>query len=90
VIVEAMAAGLPVISTDHVAIPETVHDGANGFIVPIRDPAALADRILVLARDPEMRARMGAESRRLFEEQYTQEINVDRMIQSFNRAVGIL
>lgn len=87
VILEAMAAGLPVISTDIAAIPETVHDGVNGFIVPIRDPAALADRILTLARNPALRSRMGAEGRRLYEEQYTQEINVERMAETFRRCL---
>lgn len=87
VIVEAMAAGLPVISTDYVAIPETVLDGENGFIVPVRDPAAVADRILVLAKDPSLRGRMGTASRRLYEAQYTQEINVEKMIAAFGRCL---
>jgi glycosyltransferase involved in cell wall biosynthesis len=46
---EALAAGLPVVTTPHAG--SVVRDGIDGFIVPIRDPEALANRIMLLARD---------------------------------------
>lgn len=83
VIVEALAAGLPVISTDHACIPETVEDGVNGFIVPKQDPEALAARILDLADDPARRRAMGEASRRIYRERYTAEHFVGNMIGVF-------
>ncbi len=61
-VLEAMASGLPVVTTRNAGAP--VVDGEDGFVVPIRDPAALADRMRVLHADPALRARMGQSARR--------------------------
>jgi glycosyltransferase involved in cell wall biosynthesis len=60
---EAMAAGLPVVSTTVGGVPEVVRDGDTGLLVPPRDPAALAAAILRLARDEGLRHRLGAAGR---------------------------
>lgn len=57
-VLEAMAYGLPVISTPVGGIPEAVDDGETGFLVPPGDVAALAEKIRLLLTDPELRARM--------------------------------
>ena len=62
-IMEGMAAGLPVVATDHSAIPELVEDGVSGWLVAERDPEALADRLARLAGDPARRAAMGQAGR---------------------------
>jgi len=60
VVDEAMACSLPVISTSAVGeIHDRIEDGVNGYIVPPEDSAVLADRMLRLVRDPELRERMG-------------------------------
>jgi glycosyltransferase involved in cell wall biosynthesis len=56
---EAMAAGLPVVSTPVGGIPDVVEDGVEGFIVKPGDVEALADRLARLINDPERRRRMG-------------------------------
>lgn len=61
-ILEALAAGLPVVATSVGGIPELVADGANGFLVPPRDPAALAEALARLCGDRALRVRMGAQS----------------------------
>ena len=72
-ILEAMAAGLPVIATDVGGNPEAVLDGITGLIVPPRDPARLADAILSLNNDPAMRASYGAAGLRRVREHFTME-----------------
>jgi glycosyltransferase involved in cell wall biosynthesis len=58
-ILEAMAAGLPVVATDVGGNAEAVVDGETGLIVPPRDPIALGQALLKLAVTPQMRAEMG-------------------------------
>ncbi|MBU6321329.1 MAG: glycosyltransferase family 4 protein [Patescibacteria group bacterium] len=59
---EAMACGIPVITTEHAA--SIVEDGATGFVVPIRDPGAIADKVRTLYADRALAGRMGAAARR--------------------------
>ena len=64
-IIEAMAAGLPIVGTDAGGIPELIENGRNGFVVPKQNPAALGDAILLLAGDPDLRSRLGYASSEL-------------------------
>ncbi len=57
---EAMACGCPVIATTNTGAEDLFTDGKEGFIVPIRDPQALADRMQLLADDPQLQQRMRA------------------------------
>jgi colanic acid/amylovoran biosynthesis glycosyltransferase len=74
-IMEAMARGLPVISTQHSGIPELVDDGNSGILVPERDVEALASALASLIQAPNRLARMGREGRRIAEE----EFNIDKL-----------
>jgi glycosyltransferase involved in cell wall biosynthesis len=67
---EALAVARPVVTTDWVGCRETVEDGVNGFLVPPRDPAALAERMLRYVRDPSLVARHGCASRALAERRF--------------------
>jgi glycosyltransferase involved in cell wall biosynthesis len=62
-VIEAMAAGLPVVGTDVGGMNEVVADNATGFLTPAKDDAALANRLLRLAGDPNLRQHMGAAGR---------------------------
>jgi len=59
VITEAMACGIPVIATTNCGAEDVLTDGVEGFIVPIRDPDAIRDKILFLYENPIIRANMG-------------------------------
>jgi glycosyltransferase involved in cell wall biosynthesis len=59
-IVEALACGVPVVSTPVTGVPEAVHDGENGLLVPERDPVALADALERLISQPDLLARLRA------------------------------
>ncbi|WP_448581194.1 glycosyltransferase family 4 protein [Thermaurantiacus sp.] len=65
---EAMASGLPIITTDVPGCRETVIDGRNGFLVPARNAPELANSMIFLAENPTEVRKMGAASRKLAEE----------------------
>lgn len=67
-ILEALCARLPVVTTPVGSIPEVLTDGETALIVPVNDPAALADAVAALAGDATLRARLAAAGRRLFEQ----------------------
>lgn len=67
---EAMASGLPVISTFHSGIPELVTDGVTGILVPERDADSLADSLAYLIRNPDVCKKMGQAGRRQVEQKF--------------------
>jgi glycosyltransferase involved in cell wall biosynthesis len=83
VVIEAMAAGVPVIFTDRGCLRDTVLDGVTGLEVPIGDPVQLAERILWLLDRPEQMKLMGARARKRYEAMYTKERHIQRMIDVF-------
>jgi len=89
VIIEAMAAGCPVVSTKNVgAIPETVISGETGILVEKKNPKVLAEAIIKLIEDPELRVKMGMAGRKRYEQYYTQEKNIGNMIKVFEKVLG--
>lgn len=78
-LIEAMAAGLPVVATDVGGIPEVVRPGDNGQLVPPDDPGALAGAVMALMDDPETAARLGRSAREDVERHYS----IDRMVRRF-------
>lgn len=68
---EAMACGVPVVSTTAGALPEVVAHGETGWLAPPGNAAALADGIRLLMADPELRKRMGAAGRQRMMERFT-------------------
>jgi glycosyltransferase involved in cell wall biosynthesis len=64
VFLEAMAAELPVVACRIAAVPEVVLDGTTGLLIPPRDPAALAEALERLIREPALAKRLGQEGRR--------------------------
>src|SRR2546426_928727 len=63
VLLEAMAAGVPSVSTHVTGIPEILRDGEEGRLVPPEDPAALADSVVALLENPCERAALGRRAR---------------------------
>lgn len=87
VILEAMASRLPVVSTAVSGIPEVIHDGETGLVVPQRDPAAIADAVQRLAADPGLAAAIGERANALVRAEFDPDRNVGRLLELFE-AVG--
>ena len=72
-LIEAMARGCPAIATTVGANPEVIADGENGFLVPPGEERLLAERLEQLARDPELRCRLGRAGRKRVEKSFSVE-----------------
>ncbi len=83
VLQEAMAMGVPAIGTDSGGVPEIITDERTGLLVPPKDPRAIADAILRLYRDPELRARLALAAREFVQQAY----DPNRQYEAFERAL---
>lgn len=88
VLMEAASQELPILSTAVSAIPEFVHDGVEGTLVPPGDPAALAGAIAALAADPEGRAAMARAARARLVAEFGMERGIDALERRLNEALG--
>ncbi len=80
VLMEAMAAGVPVIATRIAGIAELVDDGNSGFLVPPSDVGALADRIHQLLEDAELRESMGQAGRESVQQEFNIQTEAGRLL----------
>lgn len=87
VLMEAMAMGLPVVSTYHSGIPEVVEDGISGFLVPERDVEALTEKLGDLIEHPERWADMGRAGRSFIEEHYHIDKLNDRLVELYQSLI---
>jgi colanic acid/amylovoran biosynthesis glycosyltransferase len=84
---EAMAMGLPVISTTHGGIPELVADGVSGFLVPERDTDAIATKLLYLIHHPQLWEKMGKAGRARVEEKYDMNKLNDELVAIYQQVM---
>jgi glycosyltransferase involved in cell wall biosynthesis len=88
VILEAMAAGLPVITTDRGSIKEMIADRENGFIISPHSPHEIAEKIALLVEDKDLRGRMGDVSHRIVREKFTLNQYVDGVVEVIERSTN--
>ncbi len=89
VILEAMAAGCPIIATRDVGvIPEVVLDGVTGILVDKQNPQQIAESIIRLIENPELRISMGKAGRQRFKKHYTMDQNIEKMITIFKNTLN--
>lgn len=70
-LIEGMCIGKPSVATDTGGIPEVIKDGYNGFLVPVGNSSKLAEAVLKLVHDPELRKTMGSRGREIAAESFT-------------------
>jgi len=86
---EAMACGLPVVSSDGGALPEVVGaDGKAGFVVPRRNPQALAEAISKLLKDPALREHMGRAGRERIVQNFSWDVACEQMVRLYREAIA--
>lgn len=86
-ILEGMAYGLPIIATKVGAIPEVITDGKEGFLISPYDVEALADRLLRIEHDSDLRREMGQAARRRIELCYSLTGMVDRLVNIYREVL---
>lgn len=84
--VEAMAAGLPLVATDVPGNKDAVVDGENGFLVPSKDPKALANKITKLLKNSNLRIKLSARSKELAKK-YDWHIITNQYLKQYKRLV---
>ena len=90
VIPEAFAHGLPVVSSAAGGAGEAVIDGETGLVVDPADARALAGAVERLARDEDLRQRLGAGGRVWVEKNFLSEVNIRLLAKAFGKASGML
>lgn len=88
VLMEAMASGLPCISTRIAGIPELIEDGISGFLASPSSLEELTDRLHQLIHDPELRNRLAVNGRKRVCEAYDLDRNIAGLAQLFQRRLG--
>ncbi len=88
VLAQAMASGLPVIASPNTGAEELITDGKEGFLVPIRNPEAVAERLRLLASDEGLRCEMGRRARAKVEKGFSWADYGERAAAAYRRILG--
>ena len=88
-LMEAMALGIPCVSTFVAGIPELIRDGVEGLLVPPGNAQALAEALLIFAREEPRRMSMGEAARRKIVEQYNLPCNHERLAKAFEQGLMV-
>lgn len=83
-LIEANAIGRPIITTNSIGCKDTVEDGVNGFLIPVKDSEALAQKLRILLVNPELRTEMGKAARKIAERDFSLSNVVDKHLEIYN------
>ena len=84
-LIDACAVGRPIITTNSIGCKDVVDDGVNGFLIPIKDSEALAQKLRILIEDKDLRIKMGRASRKKAEQEFGLENVVEKHLDIYNR-----
>ncbi|MGI5193281.1 glycosyltransferase [Streptomyces sp. CA-288835] len=88
VVVEAMAAGVPVVAAGHGAFVELVEDGVTGLLHRPGEPASLASCIRRIAAEPDRNQEMGQTARRRYEQRFSPAVGLGRLVDEYRTAIA--
>lgn len=83
-LIDACAVGRPIVTTNSIGCKDVVDDGVNGFLVPIKDSGALAEKLRILIEDKSLRERMGKAAREKAEREFSLETVVNRHLEIYS------
>ena len=87
VVLEGMSCGLPVVATDVGGNSEVISNNVNGFLIPSKNPDAMAEIIIKLLNDPALRERIGKSARKTIEENYSWDKITDKILQCYEKVI---
>nr|WP_306448953.1 glycosyltransferase family 4 protein [Odoribacter splanchnicus] len=87
-LIEAAATGRPIVTTDSIGCRDTVEEGVNGFLVPVKDAGILAERLKRLIEDRDLRRRMGENSRKLAEDNFSIEDVISKHLEIYQTLIN--
>lgn len=87
-LIEACAIGRPIVTTDNIGCRDVVTNGVNGYLVPVKDANALADKIKLLMDDKELRIKMGKESRSIAERDFSVDDVIKKHLDIYQELVS--
>jgi len=87
VIIEAQAAGVPVVATKVGGVVDIIEDGKNGLLVPPEDPQAMSVAILKIIRDPQLARTLSESARKKVEEKFTVELMVKNTLEVYKESL---
>lgn len=88
VLLEAMAASLPCVTTDVPGCREAVRNGDNGLLIPSRDAQALAEALKLLILDPETRHKMGVRGRQRLEQEFSSDLVIEQTLALYKELIS--
>lgn len=84
-LIDACAIGRPIVTTDSIGCKDVVDDGINGFLVPVKDNVALAQKLRILIEDKALRVRMGRAARLKAEREFALDKVVEKHLDIYNK-----
>lgn len=84
-LIEATAVGRPIVTTNSIGCKETVLNGYNGYLIPIKDSGTLAEKLKILFEDKGLRQNMGRNSRMLAEKDFSIENVIQKHLEIYNQ-----
>jgi glycosyltransferase involved in cell wall biosynthesis len=87
VLLEAASCGRPIVATNVPGCKEIVYNNENGLLVPPHDSKSLADALMVLVEDAELRAKMGARGREIVESEFSEELVVRKTMEVYKNII---
>ena len=84
-LIDVCAVGRPIVTTNSIGCKDVVDDGVNGFLVPIKDSEALADKLRILIEDKDLRVKMGKASREKAEQEFAIEKVIQKHLDIYNQ-----